>query len=153
MPSLFVEIKPSKLKLYFFIAVHALAVAAVLLVNYFGLTGAILQIFLILLLVFSLKYYLADYKSITSLYLKVDNLADLDIGNKKYNDLQLTSKSYISDIYLQLMFLDCNTEVVHKISIFPDSLDAAMHSRLRARLKIFSNGESAVNVVEDKFRS
>ena len=139
MPPLFVEIKSSKLKLYFFITVHALAVASVLLISYFGLTGIILKIFLMLLLVLSLKYYLTDYKNITHLHLKADNLADLGVGNKKYNDLQLSSESYISDIYLQLTFSDGNTGVSHKISIFPDSLDAAMHSQIRARLKLTSN--------------
>lgn len=139
MPPLFVEIKPSKLKLYFFITVHALAVASVLLISYFGLTGIILQVFLILLLVLSLKHYLIDYKNITHLHLKADNLADLAVGNKKYNDLQLSSESYVSDIYLQLIFLNGNTGISHKISIFPDSLDAAMHSQIRARLKLKSN--------------
>ena len=133
---LFVEVKPSKLKLYFLIVVHVLAVGSVFLISDFDLVGFVLKTLLILLLVFSLKYNLRNYKNSVYLYLKADNLVDLNRAGQEYNELKLSGKSYVSDIYLQLILSDENTGVFHEVSIFSDSLDSVMHSQLRARLKI-----------------
>lgn len=135
-PPLYIEIKPSKLKLYFLIAMHALAIVSILLISDFGRTGLVFQVFLILCVVFSFKYNMNHYKNIIHLHLKEDNQADISTGNKKYNDLQLSGDSYISDIFMQLIFSDINTGTFYNVSIFPDSLKVAMQSRLRARLKI-----------------
>lgn len=144
--SLFIEIKPSKIKLYFFISVHVLAVISILLIDNYSVLSALLKIVFILLLVYSFNRCLKYHQQKVSLYLKPDNLIDINIEGKEYDDLQLSSESYISNFLLQLILLDSKSSVSQTITIFPDSIDAITHSQLRARLKLVSNTEAAVSV-------
>lgn len=146
MPPLFVEIKPSKLKLYFLIAVHLLAILSLVLISDLAVVSALLKVFLVLFIIVSFKRCLSYHHHNVQLHLKPDGLVDLNIGNKEYLDLQFSRESYISDVFLQLVFLDSNANVSHTVTVFPDSIDAAMQSQLRARLKLVSNGESAASV-------
>ncbi len=131
---LYVDIKPSKLKLYFLMAAHSLAVLSILLINQAAL-AVIGKVVLICFLVLSFKHYYSNRNSKIHLSIKNDNLVDLTIENENYGELRISSGSYVADIYVQLVLSDVNSGVCQKISIFPDSLDAAMHSLLRARLK------------------
>lgn len=146
MPPLFVEIKPSKLKLYFLITVHLLAILSLVLINDLAVVSALLKIFLVLFIIVSFKRYLNYHYHSVQLHLKPDGLVDLNIGNKEYLDLQFSRESYISDVFLQLVFLDSKTDISHAVTVFPDSIEAAAQSRLRARLKLVSNGGSAASV-------
>ena len=143
---LFIEIKPSKIKLYFFISVHVLAVISLLLIDNYAALSALLKIFFILSLVFSFKRCLKHHQQKVSLYLKPDNLLDINIADKEYYDLQLSSESYISNFLLQLILLDSKASVSQTVTLFPDSLDAVTHSQLRAKLKLVSNEEAAASV-------
>lgn len=146
MPPLFVEIKPSKLKLYFLIAVHLLAILSLVLINDLAVVSALLKIFLVLFVIVSFKRCLSYHQHNVQLHLKPDGLVDLNIGNEEYLDLQFSRESYISDVFLQLVFLDGNADVCHAVTVFPDSIEAAAKSQLRARLKLVSNGENAASV-------
>jgi len=146
MPPLFVEIKPSKLKLYFLITVHLLAILSLVLINDLAVVSTLLKTFLVLFVIVSFKRCLSYHYHNVQLHLKPDGLVDFNIGNKEYLDLQFSRESYISDVFLQLIFLDGNAEVSHAVTVFPDSIDAAMQSQLRARLKLVSNGESSAPV-------
>lgn len=143
---LFVEIKPSKIKLYFFISVHVLAVISILLIDNYAVLSTLLKIFFILSLVFSFKRCLKHHQQKVSLYLKPDNLLDINIADKEYYDLQLSSESYISNFLLQLILLDSKTSASQTVTLFSDSLDAVTHSQLRAKLKLVSNEEAAASV-------
>jgi hypothetical protein len=144
LPPLFVDIQSSALKLYSFVVIHVLSVMSILLISDIGLTGSILKVLLILLVALSFKQCLSHLKNKHSLYLKADNQADLSIGNRDYYDLQLSGQSYVSDMFMLLVFLDRETGDSHSVTIFPDSIDTAMHSRLRARLKLFSDHADTV---------
>lgn len=133
-----VDLKPSTLKFYFLIAVHCLAVLSVLLISDFGLLGLLLKTVCISLLVLSFKQYFFRRNEITRLHLKIDDLVDLSIGEQNYSDLQLSRESYISDVYMQLFFADDQNDVSYSISVFPDAIEAPMHSQLRSRLKVVS---------------
>lgn len=136
---LFIEVQASALKLYFLIAIHSLAVVAILLISDFGLAGVGLKIFLILSVALSFKQHLSHHKQKIILSLKADNLTDLTIGDLDYHDLQLCHQSYASDILVQLVLLDTLSGQLYPITLFPDAIDAAQHSQLRARFKLASN--------------
>ena len=131
-----INLGPSRLKFYFFIVLHCLAVLSVLLISDFGMVGSLLKIIAISLVAFNFKQYFLRRNEITRLHLKIDDQVDLRIGNQSHSDLQLYSDSYISDIFMQLIFSDDETGACHSISIFPDSIDDLMHSQLRSRLKL-----------------
>lgn len=137
--SLFIEVQSSALKLYFLITIHSLAVVAILLVSDFGLAGVGLKIFLVLSVVLSFKRQLSHHNQKITLGLKADNLMDLTIGDRDYRDLQLCHQSYASDMLVQLVLLDTLSGQRYPITLFPDAVDAAMHSQLRARFKLASN--------------
>lgn len=132
------DLKQSNLKLLFIIAIHSCAILSILLIADISFSGTVLKVLLMSLVVVSFYHHLMAHRKNISLYFKADNQADLKIGNKEYQDLQLSSESYVSDIFLQLIFLDENTGASHNVMLFPDSIDAAMHSQLRARLKVSS---------------
>lgn len=138
MSHLSVDIKPSKFTLYFFIAAHALAVLSILLINDLGAVGALLKLFIFLFILVSFKRCLNYHQNNIHLHLKTDDLVDLNIGGREYHDLQLSGESYVSDIILLLLLSDVNSNNSYTITILPDSLDTAMHSQLRARLKLAS---------------
>lgn len=146
MPPLFVEIKPSKLKLYFLITVHLLAILSLVLISDLGVLSALLKIVLVLFVIVSFKRYLSYHQHNVQLHLKTDGLVDLNIGDQGYRDLQFSRESYISDVFLQLVFLDSKTDISHTVTVFPDSIEAAAQSQLRVRLKLVSNGEGAASV-------
>lgn len=137
--SLFIEVQPSALKLYFLIAVHTLAAVAIVLISDFGLIGVGLKIFLIVSVALSCKRHLSHHDQKITLSLKADNLTDLTIGKRDYRDLQLCHQSYASDILVQLVLMDPLSGQLYFITLFPDAIDAAMHSQLRARFKLASN--------------
>ena len=64
-----------------------------------------------------------------------DNEINLSIGDQSYSDLQLSSKSYISDYFLQLSLTDAQGSGSYTVSVFPDSIEPSMHALLRARIK------------------
>ena len=135
-----VDLKPSNLKLLFIIAIHFCAILSILLIADIGFIGTALKALLMLLVVVSFYRHLMTHRKNISLHFKSDNQVDLIIADQNYTDLQLSGESYISDVFLQLILLDENSGVSRNVTIFPDSLDAAMHSQLRARLKVFSDG-------------
>lgn len=132
----FIDVKPSKFLLCFLIVVHGLSVASILLLKNPDLVNLYIKSLLIVITTISFNFSWKYYNKNIRLYLKAENQADIKIGDKKYSDLQVSGGSYISDIYMQLRFLDSTTEASWDISIFPDSIDAARQSQLRARLKI-----------------
>ncbi|MDA3869346.1 MAG: hypothetical protein PF589_05250 [Gammaproteobacteria bacterium] len=127
------------MKLFFLIAVHTLAAVAILLISDFGLAGVGLKLFLILSVALSFKRHLSRHKQKITLGLKADNLTDLTIGDRDYHDLQLCHQSYASDMLVQLVLLDTLSGQRYPITLFPDAMDAATHSQLRARFKLASN--------------
>lgn len=136
LPPLFIEIKSSNLKLYFLITIHALAILAILLIDDFGLIGIVLKILFIILVSFSLNQFFSQHKRNIKIYFKIDGQIDLTIDDQDYYDLQLNGKSYVSNYFMQLIFIDKKKASSHNISIFPDAIDASMHAQLRTRLKI-----------------
>ena len=137
--SLFIDVQASALKLYFLITVHSLAAVAILLISDLGLTGVGLKIFLILSVALNFKRHLFHHKQKIILGLKADNLTDLTIGDRDYRDLQLCHQSYASDMLVQLVLLDTLSGQLYPITLFPDAIDTAKHSQLRARFKLASN--------------
>ena len=133
-----VDLKPSNLKLFFIIAIHFCAILSILLIADIGFIGTVLKALLMLLVVVSFYRHLMTHRKNISLHFKSDNQTDVIIGNEEYQDLQLSSESYVSDVFLQLIFLDENTGASYNVMLFPDSIDAAMHSQLRVRLKVSS---------------
>ena len=146
MPPLFLDIKSSKFTLYFLITAHALAILSILLIDNSGVVSALLKILLIIFVIVSFKRCLNCHQNNIQLHLKTDNLVDLNVGGREYHDLQLSGESYISDILLQLVLLDDNADVCQTIIVLPDSIDAAMHSRLRSRLKLSAKHTDAISV-------
>lgn len=146
VPPLLVNIKSSALKLYFFVAAHVFSVVSILLITDSGLISSVLKILLILFVLISFKYYLSQHRSEHCLYLKTDNQVDLSFGGRDYYDLQLSSQSYVSDRLMLLFFSDSENDISHSVSIFPDSIDAATHSQLRAWLKLASNKPDIISV-------
>lgn len=136
--SLFIEVQPSALKLYFLIAVHVLAAVAILLISDLGLVGIGLKIFLILSVALSFRRHLSHHKQKITLGLKADNLTDLTLGDRDYHDLQLCHQSYASDMLVQLVLMDTLSGQLYPITLFPDAIDASTHSQLRARFKLAS---------------
>ena len=141
----FIDVHASKLKLYFFISVHILAAISILIINNLGELDIVIKSFLILFIFISFKRCLNQQKNNIQLNLKADDLVDLNVDDNEYHDLQLSNESYISNIFLQLIFLDGNAVILHVVTILPDSINAIAHSRLRARLKISSNCADAIS--------
>ena len=141
----FIDVHASKLKLYFFISVHILAAISILIINNLGELDIVIKSFLILFIFISFKRCLNQQKNNIQLNLKADDLVDLNVDDNEYHDLQLSNESYISNIFLQLIFLDGNAVILHVVTILPDSINAIAHSRLRARLKISSNHADAIS--------
>ena len=146
VPALLINIKTSALKLYFFVAVHVLSVVSILLITDFGIIGYVLKVLLILVVLISFKRCWSDLKNKYRLYLKSDNQVDLSIGDQDYYDLQLSSQSYVSDNLILLFFSDSENDTSHRVSIFPDSIDAAARSQLRIWLKLASNKPDMIAV-------
>ncbi|MDH5711631.1 MAG: hypothetical protein OEZ15_08220, partial [Gammaproteobacteria bacterium] len=73
------------------------------------------------------------------IHFKPDNLVDLAIGKNKYTDLQLLGSSYISTLFIQLVFLDQYSGSRQYLRLYPDSLDRQSFSQVRARLKLWSD--------------
>lgn len=138
---LFIDVQKSELKLYFFVVVHVLALLSILLISYSGLSGAALKVVLALAVVINFKRCLSFNKNNISFSMSAENLIDLKVGKQSYHDLQLSADSFISGALLQLIFLDASGRVVQNVTIFPDAIDAATHSQLRARLKVTTNQE------------
>lgn len=136
---MFIDIQSSTLKLYFFVVTHIFSVLSVLLVTDSGMISSVLKILLVLFVLISFKRCLSDLKNKHCFYLKSDNQAELSIGNCDYHDFQLSGKSYVSDMLMLLIFSNRETGATHSLAIFPDSIDAGMHSQLRSRLKLFSD--------------
>lgn len=137
--SLLLDICPSKIKLYFFITLHVLATLSILFVSDYGLAGVVLKVFLVTLLGFNLKHCFDHHKQNIQIHLKSDNQADLIIANQQYCDLKMSHKSYISALFMQLVFLDEQTNHSHSVLILPDSIGPAMRSQLRSKLKYSFN--------------
>lgn len=133
---LFIDVHVSKLKLYFFISVHALAILSILLISDSGVASAALKIILTISVLLSFNQFLHSYQNNIHFSLKSENVLDLSIGCENYPDLCIMGESYVSNIFVQLVCLDEETGVFHNIDLFPDSIEATMHSQLRARLKL-----------------
>ena len=136
---LFIDVQVSKLKLYFLITAHVLAVLSILLISDLSLTGVVLKIILVLVVALSFRRCLNNHQNNIHFSLQAENQLDLSIGGQVYHDLQLSGESYISNIIVQLIGLDDETGTSYKVTIFPDAIDAAMHSQLRARLNTVTN--------------
>lgn len=132
---LLIEVVPSKLKLYFFFSVYALAVLSILLIDDFGFFGIALKSLLILFLLIDAKSRLVTIKHGAYLRFNPDNLIDVEMVEHSYHDLQLLSHSYVSTFMVQLNFLASNSNQSFAVTLFPDSIGAASHSQLRSRLK------------------
>ncbi|MCW8831425.1 MAG: hypothetical protein OQK32_07900 [Gammaproteobacteria bacterium] len=137
-PPLFINVKPSNLKLLFIIAIHSFAILSVFFVVNTGLIGVVLKALLLLLVAASFYRHLVCHKRNISLHFKANDQVDLNIDNKDYPDLELSANSYVSSLFLQLIFLDENMGVSHNVTIFLDSITPSMHCQLRARLKIYA---------------
>ncbi|MDH5387915.1 MAG: hypothetical protein OEY06_05660 [Gammaproteobacteria bacterium] len=136
--TLFFDIKASKIALRLLIVIHALAVLSILSISDIGEVGLPLKTSLFILVVVSWNKYSSYYKNNIHLSLKSDGLVDFNIGDKEYYDFQLASDSYVSDVLLQLILSNSITDVSRTVTLFPDSINIASHSRLRAWLKINS---------------
>lgn len=136
---LFIDVHASKLKQYFLIAVHVLAMLSILLISDLSLTGVVLKIILILVVALSFRRCLKRHQNNIHFSLQAENQLDLSIGGQVYRDLQLSGESYVSNVLVQLIGLDDETGTSYHVTIFPDAIDAAMHSQLRARLNTIKN--------------
>ena len=134
---LLIDLNPSRLKLYFLIAIHGLTIFSILLIDDFGLIGIVLKILFIFLVSFSLSRFLTQHKRNIKIHFKTDEQIDLTIDDQDYYDLQLTGKSYVSSYFMQLVLIENQNASIHNISIFPDAINASTHAQLRTRLKIF----------------
>ena len=136
---LFINVQVSKLKLYFLITAHVLATLSILLISDLSLTGVVLKIILVLVVALSFRRCLNHHQNNIHFSLQTENLLDLNIGHQDYRDLQLSGDSYVSNLLVQLIGLDDETGASYNVTIFPDAIDAAMHSQLRARLNTVTN--------------
>ena len=140
---LFIDVQKSKLNLYFLVAVHALAMLSILLVTDSGVVGLVIKAALFVFILFSFKSHLKHYKNDICITVKSDSLVDLSVADKVFHDLRFSTETYISTFLLQLILLD-DAGSSHKVTLFPDSIDAAMHSKLRARLKLAAKDVAAL---------
>ena len=141
---LFIDVQKSKLNLSFLIAVHALAMLSILLVTNSGLVALVLKAALFVFILFSFKSHLKHYKNKIFITVKADDLVDLNVADKVLHDLRFSTETYISTFLLQLILLDSDTGASYKVTLLPDSIDAAMHSKLRARLKLAAKDVAAL---------
>ncbi|MCK5003393.1 MAG: hypothetical protein KAS57_10225, partial [Gammaproteobacteria bacterium] len=115
-------------------AVHILALLSILLISNPVLASVSLKVILFLCVVLSFRRCLDYHQNNIHFSLQAENQVDLTIGEQVYHDLQLSTESYVSGVLLQLNFLETHSRDSHNVTIFPDAIDAAMHSQLRARL-------------------
>lgn len=144
IPPLFIDIKASKLKLAFLVMMHVLTIASILLLDNSVFSDASLKVLFVLAVIASFRFYWHHQKDLVHIHFKSDNQVDLIIADQEHCDLNLSCESYISAILMLLVLKDGQTGLSHHVMVLPDSMDAAMHSQLRARLKLASNRTNTV---------